>query len=486
MILLKQQLKLNRASFAQNKNVLKQLCPLSNSCSVTRKHKKKFQKLIDKLKVPYRNPYDSIKNFDISSPTFTGIINQPKPVIREAINVVKNTVINLTDEALTEDDKNLLPLGLKFCPTIEPDLVTKTSTKLEPVLKKLGHGTESAAVHNVASSLLNNKQKPSNMNTKQKMALKSLKKKSKDVKIVPADKGNAAVIMTNSQYLQKMEEHLNTSTYSLLKKNPTDSLSRKLDNVLKKLLNEGKISKKFHDDSRVLHPRTPQLYGLPKIHKPGNPLRSIVSFYDTPLSALHKQLSEVLKPLTVSDIRIKNSEDFLAKFSSYVDLNYPYYCSLDVKSLYTTCDMGKAVDTAINQLYNNPNILPPGLTPEGIKSLLNFSLDNAYCVFNNHYYKEIIGGGGAMGSPLIVTLAQIHVTDVELRAIASSIRKPKNYYHFVDDGFGHFIDREHAKEFMEHLNSIASDLEYTIEHPSPNGVIPFLDIVIHPDTSTSI
>ena len=91
-----------------------------------------------------------------------------------------------------------------------------------------------------------------------------------------------------------------------------------------------------------------------------------------------------------------------------------------------------------------------------------------------------------MGSPLTVSLAEIRVTDVELQAIASSIRKLKNYYHFVDDGFGHFIDREHAEEFLEHLNSMASDLEYTIEHPSPDGVIPFLDIIIHPDTSTSI
>ena len=171
------------------------------------------------------------------------------------------------------------------------------------------------------------------------MALKSLKKKSNDVKIVPADKGNAAVIMINTQYFQKMEDHLSTSTYTLLKKNPTDSLSRKLDNVLKKLLKESKISKTFHDNSRVLHPRTPQLYGLPKIHKPGNPLRPIVSFYDTPLSALHNQLSEVLKPLTLSNIRLKNSEDFVTKFRSHIDHNHSYYCSLDVKSLYTTCDM---------------------------------------------------------------------------------------------------------------------------------------------------
>ena len=73
-----------------------------------------------------------------------------------------------------------------------------------------------------------------------------------------------------------------------------------------------------------------------------------------------------------------------------------------------------------------------------------------------------------MGSPLTVTLAEICVTNVELQAIASSIRKPKNYYHFINDGFGHFIDWEHAEEFLEHLNSMASDLEYTIEHPSPD------------------
>ena len=49
------------------------------------------------------------------------------------------------------------------------------------------------------------------------------------------------------------------------KRNPTESLFGKLDNFLK-LLKEGKISKKCHDDSKVLYPRAPQLYGLSKIH----------------------------------------------------------------------------------------------------------------------------------------------------------------------------------------------------------------------------
>ena len=147
--------------------------------------------------------------------------------------------------------------------------------------------------------------------------------------------------------------------------------------------------------------------------------------------------------------------------------------------------MRKAVDTVMDRLYPNPSILPPNLTPkpEGIKSLLNFSLDNAYCEFNNQFYKQITGG--TMGSPLTVTLAEIRVTDIEQRAIANSTRKPKHYYNFVNDGLGHFINRNHAEEFLEHLNSLAPDLDYTIKHPSPDGSIPFLDVLIHSDTSTS-
>ena len=234
MSLLKQQLKLSRTKFAQNKklfdvamSILKELLNdtyydkfLSFNISTSRrchtehlhKHKKKFQNLIDRHKVPYVNPYDSIKVFDVSAPSFTGILSQKKPVIREEINVVKNTVINLSDE-----ETQLLSLGLKFCPTSEEGSVAKTSSKLEPIIKKLDPGVESAATHEIASTLLGSKRKPSNLNTKQKMALKSLKKKSKDLKIVPADKGNATVVITNSQYLQKMEEHLNSGTYSLLK-----------------------------------------------------------------------------------------------------------------------------------------------------------------------------------------------------------------------------------------------------------------------------
>ena len=119
--------------------------------------------------------------------------------------------------------------------------------------------------------------------------------------------------MTQKQYNDKILEHLDLDCYSPLNKDPTDSLNRKLDSVLKKLLKKNKIKSTNPFSIPVGHPnpRRPQLYGLPKIHKPGNPIRPIVSFYNTPLSSLHKQLSIILKPLTISPLRLKDSSDFV-------------------------------------------------------------------------------------------------------------------------------------------------------------------------------
>ena len=61
---------------------------------------------------------------------------------------------------------------------------------------------------------------------------------------------------------------------------------------------------------RLLHPRWPQLYGQPKIHKLGAPIRPVVSFYNIPLLVLHKVLAHYLKPLANSSIRPKDTNDF--------------------------------------------------------------------------------------------------------------------------------------------------------------------------------
>ena len=88
-----------------------------------------------------------------------------------------------------------------------------------------------------------------------------------------------------------------------------------------------------------------------------------------------------------------------------------------------------------------------------------------------------------MGSPLTVALAEVRVTNVESLALALP---PSLYKHFVDDGVSRYRDRQHAESFLEHLNSLSDDLVYIIEHPALDGTLPFLDILLHPDLSTSV
>ena len=145
--------------------------------------------------------------------------------------------------------------------------------------------------------------------------------------------------------------------------------------------------------------------------------------------------------------------------------SHSYFCSLDIKSLYTSCNMKHAQRIVKTKL-------------------ISFCLDNSYFEYNNKFFAQ--NSGGPMGSPLTAELAEIRVTELETIALNTSPQPPSLYKHFVDDGFGVFRDKTHAETYLEYVNSLSSDLVYTIEHPSQDGSIPFLDILIHKDLSTSV
>ena len=145
--------------------------------------------------------------------------------------------------------------------------------------------------------------------------------------------------------------------------------------------------------------------------------------------------------------------------------------------------MHRAVDTAITRLEENPGILPSPLTPGTVRHLLNFCLEHAYFEFDGKFYRQT--SGGAMGSPLTVALADIRTAEVEQLALNTFADPLHTYRHFVDNGIGSARDAAQADAFLAHINSLSTDLQYTIEHPK-DGFLPYLDVLIHPDLSTSI
>ena len=83
-------------------------------------------------------------------------------------------------------------------------------------------------------------------------------------------------------------------------------------------------------------PQPPKLYGLLKLHKPGIPMRPIVSFCGFPTYQLSKYLTNILQPLTDKSRRkLQSTENFIDAIKT-VEIPDDYkLVFFDVKSLFT-------------------------------------------------------------------------------------------------------------------------------------------------------
>ena len=91
---------------------------------------------------------------------------------------------------------------------------------------------------------------------------------------------------------------------------------------------------------RVMYPTgcvPPKFYGLPKIHKTGNPLRPIVSSRGSVTYEVAKVISKLLKPLVgKSPHHIQSTRDFVSKAKGLTLQVGECLSSYDVTSLFTS------------------------------------------------------------------------------------------------------------------------------------------------------
>ena len=90
---------------------------------------------------------------------------------------------------------------------------------------------------------------------------------------------------------------------------------------------------------------------------------------------------------------------------------HSYYCSFDIKSLYTSCSMKLAKCTVIKQFTRNPSLLPAYFSISALDTLINFCLDHSYFEYYGSFYSQT--EGGPMGSPVTVALAEVRVSEIE-------------------------------------------------------------------------
>lgn len=140
----------------------------------------------------------------------------------------------------------------------------------------------------------------SNLNKAEQKAFKSLRNNEKIV-VLKADKGGAAVILDKEDYTFKMNEHLSCGSYKKLSKNPIPKIMKEVKKAILESNFDDKLKKKLIPSSECI----PRIYGLPKIHKDGVPLRPIVNTIGSPTYELAKYVAKVLKPL------VGNTDSFI-------------------------------------------------------------------------------------------------------------------------------------------------------------------------------
>ena len=132
-------------------------------------------------------------------------------------------------------------------------------------------------------------------------ALKSLWSNN-DIFITKPDKGSGVVILNKKGLHQKMGKILlDKEKFEKLDDVETQDkaakLERKLQKRLLELVNSKVLTNEVYDRIIPTGSQRPQMYGLPKIHKPNVPLRPTLSMIGSAQHELAKWLSEVLDPV---------------------------------------------------------------------------------------------------------------------------------------------------------------------------------------------
>ncbi|XP_011869607.1 PREDICTED: uncharacterized protein LOC105562989, partial [Vollenhovia emeryi] len=221
-------------------------------------------------------------------------------------------IINISDKQIPVEIKNFLSLGEGFglpisqtqkrdreCSTLE--IIKSFEVNCYKIPDEMIESTRSS----LASSLHTFLNRSTHMNFMDKYFLiefdrcKRFLRDNDDVFVTRADKGQVTVIMDRDDYNKRMTEMLNDqSTYKQVKKDPTKSLTSKLNSLIKTWRNEDIIDNQDYWRLNCTNGNLPRCYGLPKIHKAGFPLRVIVSSIGSPYGLacfIHDILQQSIK-----------------------------------------------------------------------------------------------------------------------------------------------------------------------------------------------
>ena len=164
----------------------------------------------------------------------------------------------------------------------------------------------------------------SNLSKEERRALSQLRK-DQDRVILTADKGVAMVVLDKEDYVSKAQESLSQPAYKEIPRDPTNKIKAQLITKLRRIKKDRKLDEGTY---KAMYPTgcvLPKFYGLPQIHKTGNPLRPIASSRGSVTYGVAKVLSKFIKQLVgKSPHHIQSTGDFVSKAKNSSNRRMPF------------------------------------------------------------------------------------------------------------------------------------------------------------------
>ncbi|XP_044745168.1 uncharacterized protein LOC123307031 [Coccinella septempunctata] len=282
--------------------------------------------------------------------------------------------------------------------------------------------------------------------------------------------------MNKSEYERKIQSILDSKEFREVPKDPTQTIQNKCNKFITTLCERGYISDQQAKQMKTYNSTCPRIYGNPKVHKPDNPLRPIISSVNSPTSKLAKFVADILKSAynPNNDYYIKDTFDFANQINDFQLPNNHKIASFDVVNLFGNLDKNniiKILEKKWEQIQEHANI-----DKELFLEITLFILENNYCTFRGKFYQQIFGC--AMGSEISPILALYVMDDLLDNSISKLKFRIPFIKKFVDD-IVLALPEDQIEDTMRCFNSYCKDLQFTIEMEDQEQGVPFLDTKVH-------
>ena len=175
------------------------------------------------------------------------------------------------------------------------------------------------------------------------------------------------------------------------------------------------------------------MYGLPKVHKDGTPLRPILASTGSFNHECAKWLSDILSPLRSHSTNLKDTFSLTDEVKN-LSLNDSVMYSFDVVSLFMNIPLQFTLQLILDTIFKDNIETFYNLNKRRLKTLLNWAASSTTLQFQGKYSEQV--DGIAMGSPIAPMLADIFMNYVIEEALSTSQQnRPTVLLRYVDDLF---------------------------------------------------